>query len=70
MQGRRDNARTPHGIPFHVWTASPNKRMQLTSLSAAPGELEAPPRAPAAGTNGRTGSQLIRSVRQLEVEST
>jgi len=44
--------------------------MQLTSLSVAPGELEAPSRAPAAGTNGRTGSQLIRSVGQLEVEST
>jgi hypothetical protein len=36
--------------------------MKLTNLSAAPGELEAPPRAPTAGMDGRTGSQLIPSV--------
>jgi len=43
----------------------PNKRMQLTNLAAAPVlQAEAPPRAPAGGTDGRTGSQLIRSVRR------
>jgi hypothetical protein len=46
-----------------------NKRMKLTSLSAAPGwlqngRMEAPPRAPEGRTDGRTGSQLIRSVRR------
>jgi hypothetical protein len=40
----------------------PNKRMKLTSLSAAPGKMEVPPRAPAARMDGRTGSQLIRGV--------
>jgi hypothetical protein len=34
--------------------------MKLTSLSAAPGKMEAPPRAPGASIDGRTGSQLIR----------
>jgi hypothetical protein len=41
-----------------------NKRMKLTSLSAAPGKMEAPPRAPAGKRDGRTGSQLIRGVRR------
>ena len=41
-----------------------NKRMQLTKLRAAPVlRAEVPPCAPAAGTDGRTASQLIRSVR-------
>jgi hypothetical protein len=44
----------------------PNKRMQLTKLTAAPVlQAEVPPCAPAAGTDGRTASQLIRSVRLL-----
>jgi hypothetical protein len=37
--------------------------MKLTSLSAAPGQMEAPPRAPHGQMEGRTGSQLIRGVR-------
>jgi hypothetical protein len=41
----------------------PNKRMKLTSLSTAPGQMEAPSRAPHGGMEGRTGSQLIRGVR-------
>jgi hypothetical protein len=32
------------------------------SLSAAPGKMEAPPRAPHGEVEGRTGSQLIRGV--------
>lgn len=36
--------------------------MKLTSLSAAPRGMEAPPRAPARRMDGRTGSQLIRGV--------
>jgi hypothetical protein len=50
-------------------TTQPNKRMQLTKLRAAPvRQAEVPPCAPAAGTDGRTASQLIRSVRpQLQV---
>jgi hypothetical protein len=40
----------------------PNKRMKLTSLSAAPGKMEVPPRAPHGEVEGRTGSQLIRGV--------
>ena len=44
----------------------PNKRMQLTKLRAAPVlKAEVPPCAPAAGTDGGTASQLIRSVRRL-----
>jgi hypothetical protein len=39
-----------------------NKRMKLTSLSAVPGQMEAPPRAPHGKIEGRTGSQLIRGV--------
>jgi len=40
-----------------------NKRMQLTKLRAAPVlQAEVPPCAPAAGTDGGTASQLIRSV--------
>ncbi len=43
----------------------PNKRMQLTKLRAAPvRQAEVPPCAPAAGTDGGTASQLIRSVRR------
>jgi hypothetical protein len=43
-----------------------NKRMQLTKLRAAPVlQAEVPPCAPAAGTDGGTASQLIRSVRRL-----
>ena len=47
----------------------PNKRMKLTSLSAAPGWLqstwtEVPPRAPAGRIDGVTGSQVIRGVRR------
>ena len=42
-----------------------NKRMQLTKLRAAPvWQAEVPPCAPAAGTDGGTASQLIRSVRR------
>jgi hypothetical protein len=42
---------------------SPNKRMQLTKLRAAPVlQAEVPPCAPAGKTDGRTASQLIRSV--------
>jgi hypothetical protein len=33
--------------------------MKQTSLSAAPGQMEAPPRAPHGEVEGRTGSQLI-----------
>jgi hypothetical protein len=44
--------------------APPNKRMKLTSLSAAPGQMEAPPRAPHGKAERRTGSQLIRGVRR------
>jgi hypothetical protein len=40
------------------------KAMKLTSLSAAPGKLEAPPHAPHGWAEGRTGSQLIAGVRQ------
>jgi len=43
--------------------ASPNKRMQLTKLRAAPERrAEVPPCAPAGGMDGGTASQLIRSV--------
>ena len=42
-----------------------NKRMQLTKLRAAPvWKAEVPPCAPAAGMDGGTASQLIRSVRR------
>jgi hypothetical protein len=41
-----------------------NKRMKLTSLSATPGQMEAPPRAPEGRMDARTGSQLIRGVSQ------
>jgi hypothetical protein len=41
-----------------------NKRMKLTSLSTAPGQMEAPSRAPQGKREGRTGSQLIRGVRR------
>jgi hypothetical protein len=42
----------------------PNKRMQLTKLRAAPERHDkVPPCAPAAGMDGGTASQLIRSVR-------
>jgi hypothetical protein len=41
----------------------PHKRMQLTKHTAAPVlQTEGPPCAPAAGTDGHTASQLIRSV--------
>ena len=40
-----------------------NKRMKQTSLSTAPGQMEAPSRAPHGEVEGRTGSQLIRGVR-------
>jgi hypothetical protein len=43
--------------------APSNKRMKLTSLSATPGQMEVPPRAPHGQVEGRTGSQLIRGVR-------
>ena len=44
---------------------SPNERMQLTKLRAAPErQAEVPPCAPAGKTDGGTASQLIRSVRQ------
>jgi hypothetical protein len=49
---------------------TPNKRMKLTKLSAAPGWLstavrtEVPPRAPAGRIDGGTASQLIRGVRR------
>ena len=44
---------------------SPNKRMQLTKLRAAPVlQAEVPPCAPAGQMNGGTASQLIRSVGQ------
>jgi hypothetical protein len=36
-----------------------NKRMKQTSLSAAPGKMEAPPRALRRFAAVRTGSQLI-----------
>ncbi len=39
-------------------------RMKQTSLSRAPGQMEAPSRAPHGEVEGRTGSQLIRSVGQ------
>jgi hypothetical protein len=50
------------------WWWPPNKRMKLTSLSAAPGwlqstRMEAPPRARAASMDAGTASQLIRGVR-------
>jgi hypothetical protein len=45
-------------------SAPPNKRMKLTSLSAAPGQTKAPPRALRRFATGRTGSQLIRGVLQ------
>jgi hypothetical protein len=49
------------------WTTSPNKRMQLTKLRAAPvRQAEVPPSAPAGETDGGTASQLIRSVRRTE----
>jgi hypothetical protein len=44
--------------------------MKLTNLSAAPGQMEAPFRAPHGQTEGRTGSQLIRGVRQTTAEYT
>jgi hypothetical protein len=44
------------------FTRLSNKRMKLTSLSAAPGKLEAPPRALRRFAAVRTGSQLIRRV--------
>jgi hypothetical protein len=44
-----------------------NKRMKQTSLSAAPGQMEAPPRAPQGQVEGRTGSQLIRGVGRTRV---
>jgi hypothetical protein len=47
-----------------------NKRMKQTSLSAARGQMEAPLRAPHGQVEGRTGSQLIRSVgRTREVQT-
>jgi len=47
--------------------ASPNKRMQLTKLRAAPVlRAEVPPCAPAGGMDGGTASQLIRGVRPTE----
>jgi hypothetical protein len=45
-------------------TMPPNKGMKLTNLSAAPGEMEAPPRAFRRFAAVRTGSQLIPGVRQ------
>ncbi len=43
----------------------PNKRMQLTKLTAAPVlQAEVPPCAPAGETDGGTASQLIRGVGQ------
>jgi hypothetical protein len=41
----------------------PNKRMKLTSLSAAPGRRERRLVRPSGRIGGRTGSQLIRGVR-------
>jgi hypothetical protein len=53
---------------------SPNKRMQLTKLRAAPEwRAEVPPCAPEGRSDGGTASQLIRGVRQtrgVEVAST
>jgi hypothetical protein len=48
--------------------APPNKRMKLTSLSAAPGRRER--RLARHGQPGRTGSQLIRGVRWTDWRST
>ena len=46
-------------------TTPSNKRMQLTKLRAAPVlQAEVPPCAPAGEMDGRTASQLIRSVRR------
>jgi hypothetical protein len=48
---------------------SPNKRMQLTKLRAAPvWQAEVPPCAPAGRVDGGTASQLIRSVRRTREE--
>ncbi len=45
--------------------ATPNKRMQLTKLRAAPVlRAEVPPCAPAGESDGGTASQLIRRVRR------
>ncbi len=44
--------------------APSSKRMKQTSLLAAPGKMEAPPRAPHGNWERRTGSQLMRRVRQ------
>lgn len=43
----------------------PSKAMKLTNLSAAPGELEAPPRAPHGGAEGRA-SERGRSMRATQ----
>jgi len=67
---QEDGGGSPAGLAKKQWThaMAPDTRdpalLALTNLSAAPGQMEAPPRAPAAGTDGRTGSQLIRSVRR------
>jgi hypothetical protein len=51
-------------------SASPNKRMQLTKLTAAPVlRPEVPPCAPAVRMDGRTASQLIRGVRRTKCGS-
>jgi hypothetical protein len=48
-----------------VWgdAGPPDKELKLTK-PAAPGRMKAPPRAPAARTDGRTGSQLVPGVRR------
>jgi hypothetical protein len=50
---------------------SPNKRMQLTKLVAAPERQgKVPPRAPAGRSDGGTASQLIRRVRRTYDDAT
>jgi len=50
--------------PSEKVAASPNKRMQLTKLRAAPERQDkVPPCAPAGRMDGGTASQLIRGVR-------
>ncbi len=56
----------PAGWGARGSTKTPNKRMQLTKLRAAPvWRAEVPPCAPAGKMDGGTASQLIRGVRRL-----
>jgi len=71
----RSEAQATQGMqPTSLWAPGsirepPNKRMQLTKLTAAPVlRAEVPPCAPAGETDGRTASQLIRGVRPTTEE--